>query len=462
MKGYTLRMLLSALHADASSLANDLLEREIVGISTDSRTIRQGEVFFALRGKKYDGSQYVKTAFTNGALCAVINASSIKNNYRDMPIIPVTDTIRALGDTAFTYRSLFSGKVIAITGTSGKTTVKEMLRSVLAKRLRVHSTRGNLNNHIGLPLSVFGLEENHECAVFELGMSAPGEIAYLTGIAQPHIGVILNVGPAHMEFFPSLEAVAEAKLELLEKLGDGGTAVINGDDELLRRNMSPTLSRIVTFGINGPWDYVAGNVFIHPDGCASFDIKGFRVMLKVPGLHNVYNALAAYAVGMLMGVEAHEAVAALETFTAPEMRMQIVEKKGVRFINDSYNANPMSMESAAGVLKTMTPLEGGRKIAVLGDMLELGSLCEDAHFKIGRLFARSGITRLCLVGRYAVHYKCGAIAGGMNQEHIRNFPDPETAARFIDEIKCSGDIILVKGSRAVGMEKIISLIDGID
>ncbi len=462
MKGYTVGRLLRSLEVDTGRYAKDLLETTISGISTDSRTLGKGDVFFALHGSQYDGAEYVENAFKNEALCAVVNADSIKSNFAGYPVIPVDDTIRTLGDAARDYRSMFKGTVIAVTGTSGKTTVKEMMLSVLGKKWCVHGNRGNFNNHIGLPLSLFGLDDTHECAVFELGMSAPGEIAYLAGLAKPQIGVILNVGPGHLEFFDSVMAIAYEKMKLIDLLGYDGTAVINGDDELLRARESRYKSRILRFGINGPWDYRAENVDMRPDGCASFEIEGRRITLKVPGLHNVYNALAAYTVGKLMGVDSCEAVDALESFTAPKMRMEQFEKNRIRYINDSYNANPLSMKVAVEVLKAVEISSKGRKIAVLGDMLELGAFSEQAHIDAGKLFSKAGLALLCLTGEHAEQYKQGAVDGGMNKDSILSFLNIDSAAQFINENKRPGDVILIKGSRAVGMEKFFSAIDGID
>ncbi|MFC1528455.1 UDP-N-acetylmuramoyl-tripeptide--D-alanyl-D-alanine ligase [Candidatus Latescibacterota bacterium] len=455
MKPFTLRKLLAALDAGMERFPEALLERNISGVSTDSRTIKDGDVFFAIRGEKFDGAEYVLEAFKSGAICALVNENSMKGEFDKLSVLPVKDTIRALGEVARDYRSSFKGTVIAITGTTGKTTCREMMLAVLSTRFHVHGTKGNYNNYIGMPLTVFGLDDSHEYAVFELGMSAPGEIAYLAGIAKPDVGVILNVGPAHMEFFPSVKFVADAKMELLDALDSEGTAIINGDDEHLKAGKFRSKSRLVRFGINRPWDYWAENVAVHPDGCYSFDVEGQSVRLNVPGLHNVYNALAAYTTGMLLGAGSRETVEALESFTAPDKRMQIVEKNGIRFINDSYNANPMSMKSAADVLKTFTIPEGGRKIAVLGDMLELGNFSIEAHFNIGKVFAGLGFDLLCFVGENTAHYEQGAFDEGFIPEKIRCFLNVKTASEFINDFKRSGDLILVKGSRAVGMEKIL-------
>ncbi|MBT4484947.1 MAG: UDP-N-acetylmuramoyl-tripeptide--D-alanyl-D-alanine ligase [Candidatus Latescibacteria bacterium] len=463
MKPFTVKKLFSFLKQSAIALDTGierfpeaLLERNITGVSTDSRTIHGGEVFFAVRGEKFDGAEHVLGAFESGALCAVVNEDSMKEEFDKLAVIPVKDTIRALGEAASDYRSSFKATVVAVTGTTGKTTCREMMLAVLATRFHVHGTKGNYNNHIGMPLTVFGLDDSHECAVFELGMSAPGEIEYLAGIAKPDVGVILNVGPAHMELFSSVKFVADAKMELLDALDSEGTAVINGDDEHLKAGEFRSKSRLVRFGINRPWDYWAENLVVHRDGCYSFDVEGHNVKLNVPGLHTVYNALAAYTTGMLLGVASSEAVKALEAFTAPDKRMQIVVKNGISFINDSYNANPMSMKSAAEVLNNVSIPDGGRKIAVLGDMLELGNFSIKAHLNIGKVFAALSLEWLCFVGDNTAHYEQGALEGGFTSEKIRCFPDVKAASEFINDIKRPGDVILVKGSRAVGMENILA------
>jgi len=452
---YTVKRLLEAVGAAPGRMDERLLHEVIGGVSTDTRTLRRGEVFFAVKGERFDGADYVGEAFEKGALLAVVNEDSMVRDYGGNPVAAVKDTVKALGDAAGDYRSLFDGAVVAVTGTSGKTTTREMMLAVLRRRFRVHGTAGNFNNHIGVPLSVFGLRRGHECAVFELGMSGPGEIAYLAAMVRPEVGVVLNVGPAHMEFFPSLEAVADAKMELLGVLPRDAVAVINGDDALLRPARDRCGCRIVTFGVENPADYRARGIAVGPDGCPSFEVGGVRISLKVPGVHNVYNALAAHAVGAVMGVDAALSAAALEEFTAPGMRMQVEESGGIRYINDSYNANPMSMRCAAKVLNDMEVREGGRKIAVLGDMLELGETARDAHLNVGRIFGGLGLSHLFLVGEHAGDYREGAVDAGMEPGRIECFADSETAARFIDGFRRPGDVILVKGSRGMRMERIV-------
>jgi UDP-N-acetylmuramoyl-tripeptide--D-alanyl-D-alanine ligase len=352
---------------------------------------------------------------------------------------------------------MFTGTVIAVTGTNGKTTVKEMLLTVLGGGFRVHGTKGNYNNNIGLPLSIAGLDRSEDCAVFELGMNAPGEIAALSEICRPDIGVILNVGPGHTQFFKSVEAIAVAKMELLAALSETGTAIINGDDELLRIAGERTAARIVRFGLGLECDYRAGDIVFDPEGCPEFRIDGDSIAMNIPGFHSVYNALAAYAVARELGLEGRIIAETLSSFEAPNLRMQRFLKDGITYINDAYNANPVSMVAAAEVLK-LSP--GKRKIAVLGDMRELGALSEGAHRETGELFARVGIDMLMVAGEFADSYIAGALDGGLASEQIRRFRTVEDAAAFLDTEKKPGDLILVKGSRAMGMERIIDTLCG--
>jgi len=459
MKDYKLQRVMSVLNINTKNYDNDFLNRQISGISTDSRSIREGEVFFAIRGNRYDGIDFVDKAYKTGRFFSIVNEDSVEEKNIISPIASVKNTIHALGDVAKDYRSLFAGKVVAVTGTNGKTTVREMMLAVLGTRWSVHGSKGNFNNHIGLPLSIFGLEKKHDCAVFELGMNAPGEIAYLADITKPDIGVILNVGAGHLEFFTGLQEIADAKMELLDSIKEEGVVVINGDDELLKACDKRAHTGIVKFGIYNDCDYRAENSAIQQDGCALFDVEGYSIKLNVPGFHNIYNALAAYTVGRILEADGSMIARALEKFEAPKMRMQSFVKNGIHFIDDSYNANPVSMKVAADVLKN---IKKERKIAVLGNMLELGDKSDELHLETGKLFAGVGLGRLCLVGEKSDIYSDGAFQGGMKPEAIKKFSDIDSAIEYINEIKQAGDLIFVKGSRALGMERIINAVSEAD
>ena len=456
MKDFTIGRLISGLEIVSGKVPGELLGTKLTGISTDTRKIKVGDVFFGIKGENFDGGAYSAIAFESGAVLAVVNEDAPVGIETEFPVVRVKDTVTALGDAAREYRSMFGGKVIGITGTNGKTTVKEMVLCILKKRYKVHGTSGNFNNNIGLPLSLFGLDDNQDCAVFEMGMSAPGEIAYLAGIARPEIGIILNVGPAHMEFFRGMDEIADAKTELLGALPENGIAVLNADDKYLMARENRCFCRVMKFGIDNPADFRGQNVVIHEDGCASFTVEGCSVRLQVPGYHTVYNALAAWSAGRLMGLRANTIAEALENFTSPGMRMQITTVQGVRYINDAYNANPLSMKAAAGVLKSLLRTGDSKITAVLGDMLELGSITETSHREMGNLFGKLGIDLLCLVGKYAGYYREGAIEAGMDAGKIRVFSTTAEAITCIEERKVPGSTIFIKGSRANGLERIIN------
>ncbi|MFC1541371.1 UDP-N-acetylmuramoyl-tripeptide--D-alanyl-D-alanine ligase [Candidatus Latescibacterota bacterium] len=459
MEDYKLQRLLNVLNIDATGYDSELLDSEIAGISTDSRSIRRGEVLFAIRGDNYDGIDFVDDAHMSGSLFSIVNEDSARRKKISSPYAAVHNTISALGYVAKDYRSMFKGTVVAVTGTNGKTTVKEMLLRVLGARLSVHGTKGNFNNHIGLPLSIFGIEKKHECIVLELGMNAPGEIAYLADITKPDIGVILNVGPGHIGFFESVEEIAYAKMELLGSIKTTGVAVINGDDELLKTSEKRAHTEIVKFGIYGDYDYKAENITIREDGCASFTIEENLIKLGIQGFHNVYNALAVYAVGRVLEMDGAVIAEELEQFVPPKMRMERFTKNGIHFINDSYNANPVSMKAAADVLES---IKDKRKIAVLGDMLELGEKSMELHTEVGEYFANIGLEWLLPIGEYSDVYRNSAVKSGMKSEKIKIFSDLDSAMKFINEIKQKGDLVLVKGSRAMRLEKIIDAVSGGD
>ncbi len=451
---YTVDDIVKASGGRGSERITALSDTVLTAVSTDTRSIESGAAYFAIKGENFDGASFVRDALGKGAALAVVNADSA-DEYSDLPVVAVEDTVKALGDVARDYRSRFEGRVIGITGSSGKTTSKEMITAVTSRVMNVHATRGNLNNHIGLPLTVFGLEESHDCAVIEMGMSAAGEIRWLGGIAQPHVGVLLNVGPAHLEFFDSIEGIADAKMELLETIDPNGIAIINGDDALLKPAFERYQGTTLSFGFGENCEVRAESYVIDDNGCVSFRVREHAIHLSVPGKHMVYNALAAFATGSMLGIDSAVMADALSSFTAPNMRMEIVEKKGVRFLNDSYNANPMSMKSALEVLRSIGLENGGRRIAVIGTMLELGDTSEEAHREIGEAYGGAELGMLCCVGEMAETYRNGAVAAGMDSNTVHCFGDSGEAARFIEEEKGTGDVILVKGSRGVRMETIL-------
>ncbi|MFC1607532.1 UDP-N-acetylmuramoyl-tripeptide--D-alanyl-D-alanine ligase [Candidatus Latescibacterota bacterium] len=456
MKGFTMERLLASLDINAGLYDRALIDAEVSGISTDSRSVSHDDVFFAIDGENFNGADYALSALEAGAQFSIVNEVERTRFAGEKCIGFVDDTVTALGDVASDYRKQFQGTVVGVTGTSGKTTVKEMLRAVLGTTFSVHGTHGNFNNQIGLPLTVFDIDDSYDCAVLEMGMSASGEIAYLAGIARPDIGLVLNVGPAHLEFFENVEQIADAKMELAEALDNNGTAVLNGDDQLIRNREAGCQANVIRFGIDGDWDYRAENIVMNPDGCASFEVEGHTVILGIPGRHNIYNALAAFAVGRIMQVDGKKAALALGQVSAPSMRMERLDFDGIMYINDSYNANPLSMKAAADVLEHTAIRAGGRKIAVLGDMRELGLISDEAHRDMGRLFASIGIDLLYAVGDSAGLYAEGAFEYGMSADNVRTFFSAEDVRPTINAEKRRGDVIFIKGSRALGLERIIN------
>jgi UDP-N-acetylmuramoyl-tripeptide--D-alanyl-D-alanine ligase len=434
----------------------EIVSREIVDdISIDSRTVREGGVFFALRGERFDGHDFIPEAISRGVSMVVItNQWWAKNRSAtplQVPLIVVDDTLRALGDFAQYYRGLFDLKVVGITGANGKTTAKDMTASVLSEKFRVRKTLGNYNNLFGLPLSIFQIAKGDQVGVFEMGMSRTGEIARLTRIGRPDIGVILNVGPVHLEFMGSVEKVAEAKFEMLENLPPGATALLNGDDSHCLRMMKRWKGKVLTFGASGGCDFRATEAHSNSGGYPHFDFNNL-VELKLPvlGRHNIYNALAACAVGHMMGLEPEEIKTGLEKFAGTPMRMQKLTVGGLTIINDSYNANPTSVRNALELLSQMKAQ--GKRIAVLGDMLELGKRAVEFHREIGKAAAACGLDLLVTVGELGREIATSALAHHLRAEA---FEGKQEAIDFLRGELSAGDLLLVKGSRAIGLEEIV-------
>jgi len=416
----------------------DAEDAPVCGISTDSRTIKRGELFVPLEGKSFDGHEFIRQARENGAV-AVLSAATLG----DSGTLYVEDTLTALGEIAACYRRKFTAKITAVTGSAGKTTTKEMIAAVLSEQYETLKSAGNLNNAIGVPLSVLKLEKKHGAAVFEMGMNHFGEISYVAKIAQPDITVVSNIGTAHIEFLGSREGIRDAKLEILDGLVDGGVFVYNGDEPLLRREYN---CRTVKFGFSADCDVRAENIRGSENGTA-FDVffGGEKKGMFIPaaGDHNVLNALAAVAVGMEYGISIELIARGIAGFENAGMRQNIFVRDGFKIIDDCYNANPESMAAALNVLaKTETK---GRKIAVLGDMRELGRNSPEEHYKLGLLAAESA-DAVFLYGRETIDTLRGA--GGI----ARRFATHEALAAALTTFAEPGDTILFKGSRGMRME----------
>ncbi|NOY38912.1 MAG: UDP-N-acetylmuramoyl-tripeptide--D-alanyl-D-alanine ligase [Nitrospirae bacterium] len=416
------------------------------GVSIDSRTIKDGDLFVALRGERFDGHLFVDEALKKG-VGAIVSYPPVVPRGRS--IIHVSNTLRALQRIARYRRLSRQVTVVGVTGTNGKTTTKEMIAAVLDGRYKVLSSRGNLNNQIGLPLCLTDLDD-HDMAVLEMGASRSGDIRELSDIARPDIGVITNIGPAHLDGFGSLEIVRETKYEILDFVK---TAVLNADDPNIKD--VPGQCRVVTFGMNQEADVRADNI-VHEEGELSFRVHlkegdSFDIRLRVFGLFNVYNALAAVAVCRLLDVPVDIISASLGEFGGVPMRLELKELKGALVISDLYNANPASMEEA---VKELVRLRRGRAVAVLGDMLELGPYGEQAHRKLGRWLATLNVDVLIAVGDL-MSYTCEEFSAGNGNLKALHVRDPQEAREILLGMVGKEDTVLIKGSRGMRLERVL-------
>jgi len=451
--------------------ASELAEREPVGYSIDSRTVRPGELFFAIRGDNYDGHRFVAQAFASRALAAVVSRDFLDSEFgrgidpHKAAVILVDDTLAALQLLAYSVLKKWNGNVVAITGSLGKTTTKEMIAAMLARVGRVVKTSGNLNNHYGLPLSVLKMESDgkhasdFDYAVLEMGMNHKGEITRLTEIAPPQVGVVTIVAPAHLEFFASVDEIAEAKSELVTGITSGGAAVLNADDERVAgmATMRHDITNL-TFGIDHEADVNASE--IRPEGVegSSFLLSTphgqVAARVPLPGRHNVYNALAAATVADLYKTPLEEIAAALAETPIPKMRGEVVLlRDGIALIDDSYNSNPRALFEMVSTVCTNPDYK--RKIVVAGEMLELGPSGPELHREAGRQMARLGVDRLIGVRGLAEDLVTGAREAGMSVESAVFAATPDEAGEMLIQEARAGDLILVKGSRGVKTEVVV-------
>lgn len=425
---------------------------ELQGISTDSRTVQPGDLFIPLRGDTFDGHDYLTLAIQRGAV-ACLSEEMIAGLL--VPVIKVKDTLKALGDLAAVLRRKFAGPVIGITGTSGKTTCKEMLASVLEHRGPGLKSAGNFNNLIGVPLTLFDLQLEHHWAVIEMGMSALGEIARLAEIAAPNIGLITNIGAGHLQNFDGIPGVARAKGELFISLPSDGIALINADDPEIRTLPVANGVRKVLFGVSTDAAIRADDI-TSQKGSVSFTLtindEARRVRLPLPGRHNVTNALGAAAAASVLGVELQTIVAGLEAFKPCPGRMELLELPGdIVVLEDSYNANPLSVRAALDALYDLGA--PGRRIAVLADMLELGQSAPEMHYQIGLLVAKHA-DQLFTFGVLAEEIARGARDAGLPDEKVFATNNQEQLAARLIAVLQAGDRILIKGSRGMRMERV--------
>jgi UDP-N-acetylmuramoyl-tripeptide--D-alanyl-D-alanine ligase len=440
------------------------IDRRFSGIGIDSRNLKPAEVFVAIRGEFHDGHRFAAAAVAAGAGGLILERPSVSaealNQWRGGGVfcLAVDDTVRALGDLGLYHRLRNPARVVAITGSNGKTTTRTMTTAVLEQRFAVAATRGNFNNAIGLPLSLFGLAPVHQWGVFEIGTNHPGEIDRLARICRPELGVITNIGPAHLEGLGSLEGVREAKAELIHRLAPQGRMILNIDDPLVNQLVGRCARRPLAFGFSPSAEVRAEEV--HQEADALFfrlHLPGGEgpVRMAGGGAFMAVNALAAAAVGWEAGLSVEEIAAGLAAFTPVAGRMTATRTgRGVLVIDDSYNANPASVAAAVETLATRR--DNGRTVLVLGEMRELGAQAAALHHRVGSEAARAGIDRLCVTGRQlAESMAAGAVAAGMATENVLVAAKAEIVADLAAWL-VPGDTVLVKGSRAAAMETVVT------
>jgi UDP-N-acetylmuramoyl-tripeptide--D-alanyl-D-alanine ligase len=425
-----------------------------VGICTDSRAIKPGDVFWVLKGERFDGHAFVGTAFEKGGIAAVVDRKWLEDGFVPSRVfVPVDDTGTAFLKLAGRHASRFRIPRVAIAGSNGKTTTKEMVACVMAQKGACHRTQANLNNQVGVPLTLLGIGAAHRSAVVEMGTSSPGELEPLSRAVAPTCAVLTNIGHEHMEFFKTLERVRDEELRVVAGLRAGGTFILNADDPYLQRVRTNARFRVQTFGIRK--GQVRPSDLVYDDrGCASFRVGRTRFRLNVPGVHNVYNALAAIAVGITHRIPKARIADALDSFRAVEGRMNVIDAHSFRLIDDCYNANPPSVRSALSILAGMAC--DGRRIAVLGDMLELGDEGPALHRSIGAWACEMDVDLLWCIGPLSKDIVEGARAKGLAPERLRHFPDKQALeAALVDEVG-EGDVVLVKASHGLRLDTIVA------
>ena len=475
-------------------LGGDLISRtpllKVRGISIDTRTLLEGDLFIALKGENFDGHSFLEEAFKKGAIGAVVSKKfKIQNSkFKNKTIIKVKDTLKALEGIAKIYREKFNIPVIAVTGSNGKTTTKEMLSYILSGELETVKSKASFNNFVGVPLSLLEIKEDTQVVILEMETNILGGIRRLCEIARPSTGIVTNISDTHLEYLKTKEAVFEEKSELIESLPGEGTAVLNFDDPYTLKMKEMTKARrVITFGVENKANFWASEI-IKSDAFVEFTLSSVKqglsdkanvnhkVRLNTIFSKNVYNALAVIAVShSVFDLSLEAIITKLREFRFPSRRMEIISfsakgrftsgEKDIKIINDSYNANPQSMQEALFTLKNIISSVGcklssgvnasGRKIAVLGDMLELGEKAGDFHYRTGKLCATCRIDILVTVGKLARHIAQGAKEGGVPEEKIFIFDNNEKAGAMLATILRPVDTVLIKGSRKMEMERII-------
>ncbi len=433
----------------------------VKNVEKDTRALEKGSMFIAIRGERTDGHLYINDAFEKGA--SVVVTQTPVPSPAGCAVIVVDDTVKALGRLAKNYMATFDIPVIGITGSVGKTSTKEMIAQILSTEYNVHKTMGNYNNHIGLPLSVLELSREHTAAVFEMGMSAMGEIEYLSDIIKPGIGVITNIGMSHIEKLGTRQNILRAKLEMTKRMKENDTLILNGDDELLSGLEGLLPMPMVFYGINETSNLTAFGIESFGEAGVRFTVnlrnEDVEIVLPAPGIYNVSNALAAIACGLELNISNENIKSSLARYSQAKMRMNIVEYDGdIKIINDSYNSAPASAKASLSVLRDVAGKR--RSIAVLGDMLELGEYASEAHKEIGAAIVRDRIDHLIAIGSLAEYYVQGALEAGMEENNIKYFASSEPAISYLKSFLQPQDVVLFKGSRAMNLDKVIENVFG--
>ena len=431
---------------------DDVIIRDIC---TDTRKIERGSLFVALRGERFDGHEFIEQAYEKGA-AGVVTQVSVSGH---PGIVLVKDTVQALLDIAGYYRRLFCLFVAGVTGSVGKTSTKEMIYAILSAKGKTLKTEGNLNNQIGMPLTLLGLDSSYDNAVIEMGMSGFGEIASMSKACCPSVGIITNIGVSHMETLGSRENIRKAKLEIMEGMPSEAPLVLNGDDILLRAVNDFVDRPVIFYGLSHKNTDISASDIAAQNGGTAFIIHyyGQEIPAWIPtiGQHNVYNALAGFCAGIVADMQPEEIVSAMRAYRNAGLRQNITQKNGVTIISDCYNASPDSMRAAIDVLRSVEC--SGKRICVLGDMLELGAVSEESHIEVGKMVGRSNADLLLCFGACAKDIKRGAIMVGM--KHAYHFDDKKELADYLLRNLQEGDAVIFKASRGIQMEEVIRMME---
>lgn len=440
-----------------------ILTAPITQLSTDSRDKNNGGLFIAIKGERFDGHDFIGEAVKNGAICYM--TSRRENVDFAAAAVYVDDTVAALGALANAHRRRINPVTVAVTGSVGKTTTKQFIYSVLNETYNTHKTEGNLNNEIGLPLTLLQLTRQNDASVLEFGMSARGEISRLSRIAEPDIAVITNIGSSHIEYLGSREGIRDAKMEIADGLRPGGRLFLNGDEPLLAGIKGAIYITFDDMNINNIADISIGSAVSDIEG-SIFDISAFgdkirEIEIPAIGRHNIYNAAVAFGVGLTLGMNGDDIRRGLQKFKNTGMRQNIYKSDGMTFIEDCYNASPESMASSLTVLAAITQQNGSRSVAVFGDMRELGGWSETLHLGVGRIAADTRVKLLFTFGEDARLIAEGAIKAGMNSDSVYIFEDisdPEPLIAALQNLLREGDTVLFKASRAIELERVVKAI----